>query len=209
MGLLLIPPAYRFIAGKLKWLLKPGTRILSVLVLLIIAVILIGSSSDADKPAKQQSPMNAGQQLPPKDSLSASTPHDTALIAKESIGISTTKVADLIHAGKYEAAHQKLDSLIPQNPDNADLLYSRALCYRKEKKMQEATADCKSAMQLGSKDAETLYNKINPPLKRVSYYITRCCDGTTSSATGRGACSHHGGVCALSQPVYEEYRKYD
>jgi uncharacterized lipoprotein YehR (DUF1307 family) len=23
----------------------------------------------------------------------------------------------------------------------------------------------------------------------------KCCDGTTSSATGRGACSHHGGVC--------------
>lgn len=22
-----------------------------------------------------------------------------------------------------------------------------------------------------------------------------CCDGTRSSATGRGACSHHGGVC--------------
>lgn len=23
----------------------------------------------------------------------------------------------------------------------------------------------------------------------------RCCDGTRSSATGSGACSHHGGVC--------------
>jgi len=24
---------------------------------------------------------------------------------------------------------------------------------------------------------------------------TKCCDGTTSSSTGRGTCSHHGGVC--------------
>lgn len=28
---------------------------------------------------------------------------------------------------------------------------------------------------------------------------TRCCDGTWSDSTGRGACSHHGGVCPLSE----------
>jgi len=25
--------------------------------------------------------------------------------------------------------------------------------------------------------------------------VTQCCDGTTSSSTGQGTCSHHGGVC--------------
>ena len=38
-----------------------------------------------------------------------------------------------------------------------------------------------------------------PTPKPQRTYTTRvgaiCCDGTRSSATGRGACSHHGGVC--------------
>lgn len=239
-GLLLLPPSYRFIAKKLKLQLNPGTRVFSVLVLIIIAAILIGSSSDPgkqEKQEKQHSSMNAARQQQLKDSLNfniqastrykkehklnaaltqlryayafASTPDDTVLITKESADIGSIEVDDLIHAGKYEGALHKLDSLIPQNPDNSDLLYSRAICYRKKKRNQEAAADCKSAMQLGNKNAEALYNKVNPPLKRVSYYITRCCDGTTSSSTGRGTCSHHGGVCQLSQPVYEEYRKYE
>ena len=37
------------------------------------------------------------------------------------------------------------------------------------------------------------------PSKGISNYFVhrigaKCCDGTNSSATGRGACSHHGGV---------------
>jgi energy-coupling factor transporter transmembrane protein EcfT len=45
---------------------------------------------------------------------------------------------------------------------------------------------------------------------RVKYrekYVTRtvganCCDGSTSNATGRGACSHHGGVCSWAVEYY-------
>ena len=86
--------------------------------------------------------------------------------------------------------------------------YERALCYEILKKRQEAVNDLKEAIRLNSSDAEKLHNKINPIRKRIAYYVTRCCDGTTSSAKGRGACSHHGGVCNWNDPVYEEYRKY-
>jgi len=35
------------------------------------------------------------------------------------------------------------------------------------------------------------------------YTYSVCCDGTTSSSTGRGTCSHHGGVCSTkSEPIY-------
>jgi len=36
------------------------------------------------------------------------------------------------------------------------------------------------------------------------YTYSVCCDGTTSSSTGRGTCSHHGGVCSTkSEPIYQ------
>lgn len=48
----------------------------------------------------------------------------------------------------------------------------------------------------------TIYESAKPAKKQRSQKISSgertgalCCDGTTSSATGRGACSHHGGVC--------------
>src|SRR5690606_41486298 len=92
---------------------------------------------------------------------------------------------------------------------NDELLYSRALCYSKSGQTADAVRDCRKAMKLGNKEANKLHEKINPIKKRIAYYVTRCCDGTTSNAKGRGACSHHGGVCNWNEPVYEEYRKYE
>lgn len=139
----------------------------------------------------------------------ASTETDKDLIAKERTGVLAIKTFDLVKAGKYKAAIPELNNLLQQDPNNADVLYNRALCYSKTGKTQEAVTDLKSAMQFGNADAEKLHNKINPIKKRVVGYVTRCCDGSTSYARGRGACSHHGGVCNWNEPVYEEYRKYD
>jgi tetratricopeptide (TPR) repeat protein len=130
-------------------------------------------------------------------------------IAKERSNIASMKIMGLVKAGKYGVALPELSDLLVQNSNNPSLLYQRAICYSKTGKMQEAVNDCKEAMKLGSPEAEKLHEKINPLRKKVAYYVTRCCDGSTSSATGRGACSHHSGVCNWSEPVYEEYRKYE
>jgi hypothetical protein len=139
----------------------------------------------------------------------ASTEEDKSLVAKERTGILAIKTLDLVKAGKYQAALPQINTLLQEDPNNADLLYNRALCFSKTGKIQEAVSDLKAAMQLGNTDAEKLHNKINPLRKRVVGYVTRCCDGSTSDARGRGACSHHGGVCNWNEPVYEEYRKYE
>lgn len=108
----------------------------------------------------------------------------------------------------YDKAIADYTELIEANSNNKSGFYKRAICYNKQGKIQESVNDLKESIALGNQDAEIMHNKINPIKKRVSYYITRCCDGTTSNATGRGACSHHDGVCDWNEPVYEEYRKY-
>jgi len=134
---------------------------------------------------------------------------DRELLEKEEINIEALKSRDLIKAGKYKLALTELNTLIEKSPSNDELLYSRALCYSKSGQTADAVRDCRKAMKLGNKEANKLHEKINPIKKRIAYYVTRCCDGTTSNAKGRGACSHHGGVCNWNEPVYEEYRKYE
>ncbi|MFT3747041.1 MAG: tetratricopeptide repeat protein [Agriterribacter sp.] len=136
-------------------------------------------------------------------------PIDKEQIEKEKTGITVIKILDLIKARKYQAALPEINELLNLDPSNSELIYNRAICYSKTGKIHEAVNDLKPLVHSGNTEAEKLYNKINPIRKRVAYYITRCCDGTTSNATGRGACSHHGGVCNWNEPVYEEYRKYE
>ena len=109
---------------------------------------------------------------------------------------------------KYDDAISNYGILIASSHSLKDSHYQRGLCYNKQKKTQETVDDLVKAIELGNADANELHEKLNPIKKRVSYYVTRCCDGTTSSSTGRGTCSHHGGVCNWNEPVYEEYRKY-
>lgn len=139
----------------------------------------------------------------------AELPEDKAKIALEKKNISTVKAFDLVKSEKYHLALKILDTLILDDKSNSNLFYNRAICYSKTGKIREAVNDCKIVTQLGDKIADRLYNKINPIKKRITGYITRCCDGSTSGSTGRGTCSHHGGVCDWQEPVYEEYRKYE
>ncbi|MBO9586388.1 MAG: hypothetical protein J7574_19665 [Flavobacterium sp.] len=139
----------------------------------------------------------------------AKLPLDRDKIEIEKSNISRIVALDLINSGEYRRAIPFLDTLIDNNGNDAGLRVKRAICYSKTGNLKEAVSDSKTAIGLGDKDAEKLYNKINPLKKRIAYYVTRCCDGTTSNSTGRGTCSHHGGVCNWSEPVYEEYRKYE
>lgn len=108
----------------------------------------------------------------------------------------------------YNNAIACYDKLIADEYNLAQTFYLRAICHQKNHHLQESVNDLNKAIDLGNDEANIVYEKINPIKKRVAYYVTRCCDGTTSNAKGRGACSHHGGVCDWNDPVYEEYRKY-
>ncbi|WP_264537942.1 tetratricopeptide repeat protein [Flavobacterium sp. N1736] len=141
--------------------------------------------------------------------LFSKLPADADRITLEENKISAIKTFDLVKAGKYKLAIPQLDTLISKEGNNPNLFYNRAFCFSKTGKIKEAVDDCLQAMQLGDKKADKLYNSINPIKKRVAYYVTRCCDGSTSGSSGRGTCSHHGGVCNWREPVYEEYRKYE
>jgi tetratricopeptide (TPR) repeat protein len=114
----------------------------------------------------------------------------------------------LLKKGRNREALDIYNGLLAQNSGDADLLYDRASYYLKIGKIKLAVHDLSSSMEAGSNLASKMYNKVNPIKRKVAYYVTRCCDGTTSNATGRGACSWHGGVCKWNDPVYEEYRKY-
>jgi tetratricopeptide (TPR) repeat protein len=139
----------------------------------------------------------------------ARTPSDKDLVEKEEVSIASVKVMEWVKSGKYKAALPEISALLDADPSNTELQYSRALCYSKTGKIQEAVNDLKPLIQAGNADAEKLHDKINPIRKKIVGTETLCCDGTTSNATGRGACSHHGGVCDWNHPIYEEYRKYE
>lgn len=139
----------------------------------------------------------------------ATYPSQIDTIQKERTYLTTVSMYSLFNKGRYKEALPLVSELISKLPNDADLLCKRAMCLHKTGNTQEAVNDLKTAMQLGSSEAESLHEKINPIKKRVAYYTTLCCDGTYSTATGRGACSWHGGVCDWNHPVYEEYRKYE
>jgi len=109
---------------------------------------------------------------------------------------------------KLKEAVVDYSSLINANTSKSVCYYERARCYLKMGKKKDGIEDLRSSMNLGNDDSKNLYEKVNPLKKRVAYYVTRCCDGSTSNAKGRGACSHHGGVCNWNDPVYEEYREF-
>ncbi|MBO0953226.1 hypothetical protein [Fibrella forsythiae] len=94
---------------------------------------------------------------------------------------------------------------------DGDMLYQQALCYQCIGRKSEALDNLRQASKAGHESSAQLYEKLNPLIRKVSYYQTVCCDGSysPSNAKGSGACSHHGGVCNWNLPIYETYRKYE
>jgi tetratricopeptide (TPR) repeat protein len=108
----------------------------------------------------------------------------------------------------YEKAIEDYNFLLNQKFNSSKNYYERALCFIRLNKTREAIEDIKQAIQLGNKDAEKIYETVNPLRRRIVSYVTRCCNGSTSGAKGRGACSRNGGVCNWEEPIFEEYREY-
>lgn len=140
--------------------------------------------------------------------------HFTATDSDRRLIEQTTQIVQLklaqrqISEGHYKQALTLLDTLNAQIPEDPEILYQRALCHMHVGQMGMAAGDLAIALNKGSLKAKKLYNKVNPIRRRVIGYTTLCSDGSTSSASGRGACSWHGGVADWNHPIYEESRKY-
>lgn len=111
----------------------------------------------------------------------------------------------------YPLAIKEYDELTSQGTLTNEQSYQLALCYQQVGRKTEALSELFKASEAGYSPATKLYDKLNPLLRKLLYYQTVCCDGSDSpsNAKGRGACSHHGGVCNWNKPIYQTYRKYD
>lgn len=110
---------------------------------------------------------------------------------------------------KYQDAIDELDNLNRKTSQyKSEVHLIKGQCFLKLNKKEYAVVEIYEASELGNEDARKLYEVVNPIIKEITGYRRRCCDGTTSYASGKGACSHHGGVCKWNEPIYQERRKY-
>ena len=116
-----------------------------------------------------------------------------------------------VRTKQYKAALRQYDDLASTSSLDGEQSYQRALCYQHEGRKTEALIELLNASNAGHRPAAKLYDKLNPLIRKLLYYQTVCCDGSDSpsNAKGRGACSHHGGVCNWNKPIYDSHRKYD
>ena len=105
--------------------------------------------------------------------------------------------------GNNKSAIKDFSKAIEAEPDNDQFLYNLGVSYLNIKNKSKAKRYFKKAMELGNKDACKKYRELTAKTKY--YKRSRCCDGTTSSALGRGACSHHKGVCRIENVPYKHY----
>ena len=110
----------------------------------------------------------------------------------------------------YQEAMSNLDSLMKKTTlHTSDIHLIKGQCLLKLNKKEEAITHIYHSSGLGNEEASLLYEQVNPYINVIVGYTTRCCDGSSSSAKGRGACSHHGGVCNWNDPIYRKKRKYE
>ena len=104
---------------------------------------------------------------------------------------------------KNKSAISEFKKAIVAEPKNDTYLYNLGITYLNLRNKKGAKSYFKQAMDLGNKNACKEYRELTAITKYNKR--SRCCDGTTSSVLGRGACSHHGGVCKLVNVPYKEY----
>lgn len=202
---MLLPPGHNLIEKTFRFRFKTGIKALVITAMFLCAAPLASRYADLD---------NKGSETAQTKTVQEQRENKTTALSeqqrKDSLdGVVRQRLKDLVARGQYQVAIPQLTDLITRDPDNADLLYTRALCYSHTGNIADAVHDCNIATGLGDKRATQLNDKINPVVKHITGYCTQCCDGSISYARGRGACSHHGGVCNWNSPVYEESRKYE
>jgi tetratricopeptide (TPR) repeat protein len=103
----------------------------------------------------------------------------------------------------YRDAIKHYKKYIEFDNSNANVLCNLGYCYNQLNSKSKAKEYYKFSADLGNIEACQQYRELTA---RTRYYTRSvCCDGSTSSSTGRGTCSHHGGVCGIEHVPYKEY----
>lgn len=108
-----------------------------------------------------------------------------------------------IKQNDYRDAVKRYMKYYQFDDSNANVLCNLGHCYAQLNNKSKAKEYYKLSAELGNSEACQQYRELTAKTK----YYTRsvCCDGSTSSSTGRGTCSHHGGVCGIEHVPYREY----
>lgn len=108
------------------------------------------------------------------------------------------------YSAAYPSAITAFKKAIQQEQNNGIYRYNLGITYLKMRQRRRALKALKRARLLGHLEACKLYRKMT--IKKVNRVgLTLCCDGSTSTSTGRGTCSHHGGVCGTTNVVDTVY----
>jgi hypothetical protein len=204
----LLVPVHRWIERKLQFTFT--TAIKAVVYFILLVPFFISRGQEGEKLQQLQLIAQEKEASDKQEQQRLLAVQDS--LFKDSLDreMATRKehVSRYMQEKRYQEAKEEIDFLLLGDEDNTTLLYQRAQCNDEMGFTKEAVQDLVLAMKLGSTEANALHEKINPERKRISGYVTACCDGSYSDAKGRGACSHHGGVCNWNEPVYEQYREF-
>lgn len=113
-------------------------------------------------------------------------------------------LADLyFHDKKYKKAIKGYSRYLSIDKSNPAIHTNIGLAYEFCQNKSKAKKHYKSAIELEGKGGIACERLRELTVKIVRYrYYSECCDGSTSFATGRGACSHHQGVCRrMKEPI--------
>ncbi len=111
-----------------------------------------------------------------------------------------------ISLGKNKKAIKEFSSIVTLEPSNNIYLYNLGISYLRVKNKRKAKEVLKRSMELGNKDACQEYRELTAKIRYTKK--SKCCDGSLSNSIGRGACSHHRGVCGIVNIPYKEYTIY-
>jgi tetratricopeptide (TPR) repeat protein len=110
---------------------------------------------------------------------------------------------ELVSQEKYKQAIRTYARYLKLNNSNPKVYTSLGMSYEKIKNKSKAKLNYRNAINIEGKGGEACRRLRELTIRIVGYnYYSKCCDGTTSSSTGRGTCSHHGGVCyKMKEPI--------
>ena len=113
----------------------------------------------------------------------------------------------LILKEQVNSLQERIDSLVHELNKKEVLTVKSKQKNKRDRSVKNASASPQTVTTETStvqndntwKSTQTNSKPAYQPKREKSSYEVRvgalCCDGSRSSATGRGACSHHGGVC--------------
>ena len=131
----------------------------------------------------------------------ASKKFRNSILINKAIAVHYKKSDDLSNSYKYYS------KVIKKTPNDYMILSELAFIAHKRKRKKSAVRHLEKINKLGQLNQETcdLLRELTRYFSHWTYY-SNCCDGSTSYSTGRGSCSHHGGVCSTGRSANYRYK---